>query len=193
VDVRIIATSNRNLRKAVSDGIFREDLFYRLSVIPIEIPKLSERPLDIIPLAIFFCKKYSHSQKKLSAKMLHVIKNHKWSGNIRELENFVHRAVLFSSEKIIDVDSIQMNTLIHDSSVDSQQENNVIFMKDPELHDESHKTLAQIEKEVILNALEKFNGDKNLVSKTLDIPIRTLRYKLNSYKASEQFPIKNVI
>jgi len=183
IDVRIIATSNKNLRKATSDGTFREDLFYRLNVVPIEIPNLSERPLDIIPLAIFFCKKYSHSQKKLSAKMLHLIKNHKWNGNIRELENFIYRMVLFSSERVIDIDNIQFDDFIRDFDNDSQKENNVIFMKDSGSHsDESHKTLAQIEREAILNALDKFNGDKNLVSKALDIPIRTLRHKLNSYK-----------
>lgn len=193
VDIRIIATSNRDLRKAVSEGVFREDLFYRLNIIPIEIPNLSERPLDIIPLAIFFCKKYSHSQKKLSAKMLHLIKNHKWHGNIRELENFVHRAVLFSSEKIIDIDSIQFDTFMHDFDTNAHQESNIVFMKDTELQNNPQKTLAQIEKEAILNALEKFNGNKNLVSKALDIPTRTLRYKLNSYKAPEQFPIKKVI
>ncbi len=193
VDVRIIATSNRNLRKAVSDGLFREDLFYRLNVIPLEIPNLSERPLDIIPLAIFFCKKYSHSQKKLSAKMLHLIKNHKWHGNIRELENFVHRAVLYSSEKIIDIDSIEFETFMRDFDINSHQENNVVFIEDAQPQNDSQKTLAQIEKETILSALEKFNGNKNLVSKALDIPIRTLRYKLNSYKTPEEFPIKKVI
>lgn len=186
VDIRIIATSNKNLRKAVSEGVFREDLFYRLNVIPIEMPTLSERPLDIIPLAIFFCKKYSHSKKKLSAKMLHLIKNRKWNGNIRELENFVHRVVIFSSEKTIDIDNVQFDTFMrdieNDFSENSQQEDNVLFIDDDNPTNDSQKTLAEIEKEAILNALEKFNGDKNLVSKALDIPIRTLRYKLNSYK-----------
>jgi transcriptional regulator with PAS, ATPase and Fis domain len=102
VNARIIATSNRDLGKAVQDGILREDLFYRLNVVPIEIPRLNDRPLDIEPLAISFCRKYSDGQKTLSGRFLCSLKNYQWRGNIRELENVIHRAVLFSSAKIID-------------------------------------------------------------------------------------------
>jgi transcriptional regulator with PAS, ATPase and Fis domain len=102
VDARIIATSNRNLHQAVQEGILREDLFYRLNVIPIEIPRLNDRSLDIEPLAISFCRKYSNGEKTLSGRFLRSLKNHQWKGNIRELENIIQRAVLFSSCEIID-------------------------------------------------------------------------------------------
>ncbi|MDR1560989.1 MAG: sigma-54 dependent transcriptional regulator [Holosporaceae bacterium] len=102
INTRIIATSNKNLYQAISDGVFREDLFYRLNVIPIEVPKLNERPLDIEPLAIFFCRKYSDNKKTLSDCFLKSLGNYRWKGNIRELENLVHRTVLLSSDKTID-------------------------------------------------------------------------------------------
>jgi two-component system response regulator FlrC len=157
VDVRIIATSNRDLYQATLDGNFREDLFYRLNIIPIEMPKLNDRPLDIEPLANFFCEKYSGGGKSLSNRFIMFLKNHNWKGNIRELENIVQRATLLSSEKIIDDFSSDKNCQV--------------------------KTLQQVEKDLILDTLEKFNGNKTLTSKKLDIPLRTLHNKLSVYKA----------
>lgn len=106
VDVRIIATSNKNLEKAVLDRAFREDLYYRLNVIPLQIPSLKDRKMDIIPLAIYFCKKYSGSSKTISKDLLNLIKEKEWKGNVRELENFVHRAVVLLQKDVIDVDDI---------------------------------------------------------------------------------------
>ncbi|MDR0631661.1 MAG: sigma-54 dependent transcriptional regulator [Holosporaceae bacterium] len=158
VDVRIIATSNRDLYRATLDGNFREDLFYRLNVIPIEMPKLNDRPLDIEPLANFFCEKYAGGSKSLSNRFIMSLKNHSWKGNIRELENIVQRATLLSSEEIIDDFFPDKNFQI--------------------------KTLQQAEKDLILDTLEKFNGNKTLTSKKLDIPLRTLHHKLSAYKVS---------
>lgn len=156
IDTRVIAITNKNLAQCVIDGTFREDLFYRLNVIPIYVPKLTDRPLDIEPLASFFCKKYSRDQKKLSANMLHHIKTRSWPGNIRELENFIHREVLFSNDDLVDYE---------------HQINN------------SNKTLKQIEQDVIINAIQKFNGNKKLISEELGIPIRTLRNKIKSLQS----------
>jgi transcriptional regulator with PAS, ATPase and Fis domain len=97
-NARIIATSNKDLKKSVKNGLFRSDLFYRLNVIAIEVPKLKDRILDIAPLAHFFCAKYSNSRKKISKELLMSIINNPWEGNIRELENFIHRAVLLSPD-----------------------------------------------------------------------------------------------
>ncbi|MDR0677105.1 MAG: sigma-54 dependent transcriptional regulator [Holosporaceae bacterium] len=102
LDVRIIATSNRDLKKEILNGRFREDLFYRLNIIPIEIPKLDKRPLDIEPLAKFFCHKYSKGKKHLSKRFLSSLKNHSWTGNIRELENVIYRSVILTLEEVID-------------------------------------------------------------------------------------------
>ncbi|MDR0555695.1 MAG: sigma-54 dependent transcriptional regulator [Holosporaceae bacterium] len=102
LDVRIIATSNRDLLKIVQNGGFKQDLFYRLNVISIEMPRLNDRPLDIIPLSNFFCEKYSEGRKSLSTRFLSLLKRHLWQGNIRELENVIHRSVLLSSKNVID-------------------------------------------------------------------------------------------
>ncbi|MDR1236126.1 MAG: sigma-54 dependent transcriptional regulator [Holosporaceae bacterium] len=152
VDVRIIAAGNQDLRQAVESGCFREDLFYRLSIIPIEIPKLNDRPSDIEPLARFFCEKYSEGKKTLSNRFVISLKNHNWKGNVRELENVVHRAVLLSSEKIVD---------------DFFPEQNF-----------KRKTLQQLEDEYIAETLREFKGNKTLTARELDIPIRTLHHKL---------------
>ncbi|MDR2766650.1 MAG: sigma-54 dependent transcriptional regulator [Holosporaceae bacterium] len=111
VDVRIIATSNRDLGQAMRDGTFREDLFYRLNVVPIEVPRLNDRPLDIGPMAIFFCRKYSCGQKTLSSRLLQSLKQRCWRGNIRELENAVHRAVLFSHGDVVDATTLDTQSL----------------------------------------------------------------------------------
>lgn len=165
IDARIIATSNRNLQYEIQKGTFREDLFYRLNVIPIEIPNLSQRSMDIIPLAKYFCEKYSNSQKKLSPNVMNILKNHDWKGNIRELENFIYRAVLLSTNSIIESNDIKFDiSKIHTND-----------------NRKTQKTLFEIEKDAILNALKQSNGNKNITSKRLDISIRTLRNKLKLY------------
>lgn len=175
-DVRIIATSNRNLEQAVREGSFREDLFYRLNIIPLEVPALRERKMDIIPLAIYFCKKYSHSQKVLSKNLLNKLKLNQWKGNVRELENFVHRAVILSTKNVIDVEDVS----------------DWIVMPKKDFSATSEKTLAEIEKETIFGALEKFGGNKTVVSEKLGIPARTLRYKLSVYKKEDSEKLVNL-
>ncbi|MDR0968336.1 MAG: sigma-54 dependent transcriptional regulator [Holosporaceae bacterium] len=157
-DFRVIATSNRNLRREVENGSFREDLFYRLNVIAIEMPKLNDRPLDIEPLAKFFCEKYSDGRKTLSDRFIASAQEREWKGNVRELENFVHRSVLLSSDQIVDDFSLIQNQQV--------------------------KTLRQIERETILRTMKKFNGNKTLVSKKLGVSLRSLHYKLDSYAES---------
>ena len=175
-DVRIIATSNKNLEQAVHEGTFREDLFYRLNIIPLEVPALRNRKMDIIPLAIYFCKKYSHSQKILSKNLLNKLKLNQWKGNVRELENFVHRAVILSTNDVIDIEYIDGCQIIPTKNFSSISE----------------KTLAEIEKETIFNALDKFGGNRTIVSEKLGIPVRTLRHKLSVYKKEENEKLVNL-
>ncbi|MDR2107253.1 MAG: sigma-54 dependent transcriptional regulator [Holosporaceae bacterium] len=156
-DVRIIATSNRDLQQEVSNGNFREDLFYRINIVSVEMPRLNDRPEDIEPLARFFCEKYSGGTKTLSDAFVFFLKNRCWKGNIRELENFVHRSVLLSSDNVIDC-----------SAADCERR---------------PKTLRQLERETILNSIKKFQGNKTLASKELGISLRALHYKLEAYKA----------
>ncbi|MDR2267957.1 MAG: sigma-54 dependent transcriptional regulator [Holosporaceae bacterium] len=170
LDLRIIATSNKDLWAAVQNGSFREDLFYRLNVISMKIPKLADRKKEIAPLARFFCKKYSNNNKKLSEKAIKLLEEQKWHGNVRELENVVHRSVLLSYSDRIDCNDIILN------SVDSG--------------DYSHfcplKTLKQMETDLIREALEKFSGNKAKVSEALGIPIRTLRQKIKNAAANRE-------
>ncbi|GHU17126.1 hypothetical protein FACS189472_03560 [Alphaproteobacteria bacterium] len=167
LDVRIIATSNRNLKQAVLRGTFREDLFYRLNVININMPKLSDREGDIIPLAKFFCRKYSGGKKTLSVSAQQFLHFEKWNGNIRELENVVQRSVLLSPRSVLSREDIILDTVIADVSNEN-------------LHEP--KTLEQMEKEVILETLEKFKGRKKRVAESLGISIKTLRNKINQYE-----------
>ncbi|MDR2724379.1 MAG: sigma-54 dependent transcriptional regulator [Holosporaceae bacterium] len=165
LDVRIIATSNTNMKQAVANGKFREDLYYRLNIININIPKLAERVDDIMPLAIFFCKKYSDGKKSFSMEAIQFLQSEKWNGNIRELENVVQRSVFLAPEDVIYVPDIILDTIDRDVNDNCYEQ----------------KTLEQIEKEVIMNALKKFNGDRTRASESLGISLRTLRYKISSH------------
>ncbi|MDR3151312.1 MAG: sigma-54 dependent transcriptional regulator [Holosporaceae bacterium] len=164
LDLRIIATSNRDLKEAVQNGLFREDLFYRLNVIPMKIPNLANRKKEIAPLARFFCKKYSNNSKKFSEKAIKLLEEQKWRGNVRELENIVHRSVLLSRGNYIDCDDIVFDP------VDSGNSG----------HFCQQKTLKQIETELMREALDKFGGNKIKASEALGTPIRTLRQKVKN-------------
>ncbi|GHU10619.1 hypothetical protein FACS189449_00430 [Alphaproteobacteria bacterium] len=166
LDVRIIATSNKNLKQAVVNGTFREDLFYRLNVININIPKLADRVDDIIPLAKFFCRKYSNGSKALSLNAQQFLRSEKWNGNIRELENVVQRSVLLSSNDVLDEKDIILDTISRNT--------NDNFYKP--------KTLEQTEKEVILETLQRFHGNKTQMAESLGISVKTLRNKINLYE-----------
>ncbi|MEW5784391.1 MAG: sigma 54-interacting transcriptional regulator [Bacillota bacterium] len=110
IDVRIIAATNKDLKQLVREGLFREDLYYRLNVIPIHVPPLRERKEDIAPLANFFIKKYSLQfglQKSFTPEAIDLLKNYSWPGNIRQLENIIQRAIIFSDSFVIDSDQIE--------------------------------------------------------------------------------------
>ena len=158
IDVRIIATTNRDLAREVEEGRFREDLYYRLNVITITSPKLNDRIGDIRPLAQYFCEKYSQGTKELSERFIKYLESVCWKGNIRELENAVQRAVVLANSEIVDT---TMN-----------------------LSSENPKTLKEMEREIILNSLQRNDGNKSKTSEELNISIRTLRHKLAEYQKS---------
>src|SRR5690606_26129891 len=113
VDIRVLATSNRDLPQAVKEGQFREDLYFRLNVINVELPPLRERPADIEMLASHFVEKYSKANgvpvKPFSASALEALKKNPWKGNVRELENTMHRAILLSHQDDIQPEDIFLN------------------------------------------------------------------------------------
>lgn len=173
VDTRIIATSNRNLEQCVADGTFRQDLYYRLNVINLNIPDLKDRPGDIIVLAKHFIKKYSElnelPMKDLSAEAENLLLNYLWPGNVRELENTMHRAVLLSTGDEIETDAIML------------QDKNAIKSESAS-NSNVGQTVATVERKLILDTLESTSWNRSTAATILGISIRTLRNKLKQYQ-----------
>ncbi len=174
VDVRIIATSNRNMQKFVDNGDFREDLYFRLNVAPLDLPALRDRPVDIIPLAQFFADKYADvngvAKKQISSEAADKIQSSKWRGNVRELENTMHRAILISVEDAIEADAIHLSDAPPPAEVEKPQTDG--------------GTLADMEKNMILNTVDQCLGDQAKASKILGISLAILRQKLKNYEAA---------
>jgi DNA-binding NtrC family response regulator len=199
VDVRILATSNRNMEQAVKEGQFREDLYFRLNVVNIRLPALRERPADIPKLAQFFADKYAEvnglAKKKLAADALVKIKSGPWKGNIRELENAMHRAILVSIEDEIEPESVHMAdspsplvALPEGKGKDGQRQGEgekIQTHKPQNTADVQHmigRTIQDVERDMIINTLDHCLGNRTQAANILGISIRTLRNKLNEYK-----------
>lgn len=170
VNTRIIATSNRNLLAAVENGTFRQDLYYRLNVINVNIPDLKDRPGDIIVLAKHFVKKYSElnelPMKDLSSETEKALLAYDWPGNVRELENTMHRAVLLSAGDEISLDAVMLPTIKKEDVI----ETNV------------GQTVAGMERKLIIDTLKHTLGNRTTAANILGISIRTLRNKLKQYQ-----------
>src|SRR5690606_24468474 len=193
VDIRIIATSNRDLGRAVREGTFREDLLYRLNVVNLRLPSLRERPGDIIALAEHFVKKYAAAngvpERPLSDSARRGLTAHAWPGNVRELENAMHRAVLLASGPEIDHEAIRLPdgqplTAAGDSDVAGR----ALQAADAASRAFVGQTVAQMEKTLILDTLTHCLGNRTHAANILGISIRTLRNKLNEY-AAEGTPV----
>ena len=195
VNIRIIATSNRDLARAVSEGTFREDLLYRLNVVNLRLPSLRERPGDIAALADFFVKKYAAANgvpvRPIAADARRALAGHRWPGNVRELENAMHRAVLLATGAEIDVDAIRLpdgQPLTGGGAVDSSPAARAAQTADAVSRAYVGQTVAQMEKTLILDTLSHCLGNRTHAATILGISIRTLRNKLNEY-SDEGTPI----
>lgn len=171
VNVRLIATTNRDLRKMVETGHFREDLFYRLNVIPLHIPALRQRPADVEMLARFFVGVSSHlngrAAKVLTVSAVDKLRKWSWPGNIRELENVIERSVLMSAGARIGPDDIFITGLPS------------LTASEPEFR--VGMTIAEAERRLILKTLDHTKQNRTQAARLLGISIRTLRNKLHEY------------
>jgi len=185
VDIRIIATSNRNLADAVKAGTFREDLLYRLNVVNLKIPPLRERPADVLELADHFVKMYAKANgmvRVLSTEARAQLIANRWPGNVRELENAMHRAVLIAPaesigpESIISPDGTQL-----DAQRAAPAVAHATLAAETVTRALVGRTVADVERDLILETLRHCLGNRTHAANILGISIRTLRNKLNEY------------
>jgi len=181
VDVRPIATSNRDLLQRIKEGKFREDLYFRLNVIHLHIPPLRERREDIPLLVHHFLEKYSRLNgrplRELSPKAMKALLDYHWPGNVRELENVIHRAVLFSRGERIEERDLRLER--------------------EALTEEGHRTLSDLnlreaEKRLIVLALERAKGNRTEAARLLGVSVRTVRNKIKEYGLGGRFFAKEV-
>jgi len=162
IDARVIATTNRNIVKLVSEGKFREDLYYRLNVFPIFVPPLRERKEDISELVAYFLRKYSKGMDvSISKEAMNFLMENNWKGNARELENVIARACILSNYAVIKLTDLQEMTFAQDGSRGS---------------------IREMETKLILDALKTCNGNRTKAASMLGKTTRTLRNKIKEYK-----------
>ena len=183
VDIRILATTNRNLAEAVRSGTFREDLLYRLNVVTLKIPPLRERPEDVLALAEHFARKYSEANgmdlRPLSAEARRELVRNRWAGNVRELENTVHRAVLLASGDEIGPEALATPDGAGIAAGDPAS--HAAMTAEAVTRNLVGRTVADVERDLILDTLDHCLGNRTHAANILGISIRTLRNKLHQY------------
>jgi two-component system response regulator FlrC len=171
VDVRVIATTNRDLQKEIEEGRFREDLYFRLSVFPLQLLPLRERTEDIRLIAEHYVNKFSLELNRtvsgFTDEAVEFLTERKWKGNIRELENAIHRAVLIARSERIGVDDFMLEGNLSQCPAENG-------------------SIKDMEMDLILKTLENTNGNKTKAAKLLGVSVRTIRNKLNAY--GKNFP-----
>lgn len=177
VDVRIISATNKDLKGEIASGRFREDLYYRLNVVPINIPPLRERKEDIPLLVEHFLRKTSDDQKRIIPEAMKLLMDYSWKGNVRELENIIERTVLFTDKEEITPVDLPSEITEYKSGV----------KEIPELPEEGidiDNIIGNIEKNYLLKALEKTGGVKTEAAKLLNLSFRSFRHRLYKYNIS---------
>ncbi len=189
IDVRVIAMTNCDLKKCIADGTFREDLYYRLNVIPFEIPPLNERREDIGVLCEHFIEKYDESnQVGISSSALNILKKYTWNGNVRELENIIQRALILRASDTLEISDLFQ---LHDQEPPQiAQPTSGNTVQEPEgdgktISLRAGTSVQEMERKLIELTLEETGGNKTHAARMLGISLRTLRNKLNEYQASD--------
>jgi len=181
VDVRIVAATNKNLKEAISNNLFREDLYYRLNTVSIEMPSLRQRKEDVLPLANYFVNKYGEEIKKqivgFSPQAAKYLTRHNWPGNIRELQNTIERAVLMAESNVIGVDDLSINS----ASSESQPGDSVKIKIPP-----GGIKLDDLERDTLLEALKMSNWVQKDAAELLGVSRRVLNYKVKIHNITHE-------
>ncbi len=186
VNVRIIAATNKNLEEEIIAGRFREDLFYRLAVVPLRVPHLRERKSDVPLLVNYFLKKYSEKMDKdvqeISSYAMKVLIDYDYPGNVRELENIIERGVALESSNIILPESLTLSTFKKEGAPVEKSDAFIAVQSEEELYNLGlDEIMATLEKEMIEHALTKTDNSKIRAAELLKISFRSLRYKVQKY------------
>lgn len=186
VDVRIIAATNKDLEEEIIAGRFREDLFYRLAVVPLRVPPLRERKGDVPLLVKHFLKKYSERMEKdvqeISSYSMKVLMEYDYPGNVRELENIIERGVALELSNIILPESLTLSTYKKEGKPVAKSEAFIAVESEDELYNQGlDAVMAKLEKEMIEHALVKTDNSKIRAAELLKISFRSLRYKVQKY------------
>ena len=180
LDVRIIATTNRDLERVTQAGEFRQDLYYRLNVIALPIPPLRERPEDIVPLAEHFLRKYHRKGRpaqRLTEDVRRWLERQSWPGNVRELENLMERACLLTRGEWIGLDDLHLG--LSASRPDSAEVESATMLPSTPI------TLEEMERRLILRTLDRTGGNRTRTADQLGVSVRTIRNKLHQYGIRE--------
>lgn len=193
VDVRLIAATNKDLRKAIDEGDFREDLFYRLNVVPIELPPLRERTEDIPPLVMHFVQRFnerlSRSVTDVTDAALDILCAYPWPGNIRELENIVERTLLFCDGPVVDVGQLPPDIIakVKDSPTPAGARAAAEAAgEDASMKEIVRKATAEIERNLIAKALDDTGGNVTHAARALKISRKSLQIKMKELGLREQ-------
>ena len=177
LDVRVLATTNRDLKKDVSDGRFREDLYYRLNVLPLLLPPLRERPGDISPLALAMLRAVDigpdTNDRDLTPSAHARLVAHSWPGNVRELENLIQRSAVMCSESVLDADDLLFEVVAPE---ESEQTKEILSLEEE---------VKRCEKRCIARALALTGGNRQEAAERLDVSPRTLRHKIARLREDE--------
>jgi transcriptional regulator with PAS, ATPase and Fis domain len=180
VDVRLFAATNRGLQKMVQDGKFREDLYYRLNVVKIDLPPLRQRQEDIPLLATYFCEKYARSgagPKQIDPEAMEVLRRHRWPGNVRELENTIERACVMSGDKLIRLANLPLEVV----ELTKTKSPFSVDLSRP-LNEQLLEAIAAFEERYLRRALKKTQGHIGRTAKLTGLSRRSITDKIRQYK-----------